>query len=109
MLIITLLPFSLFDLIFPLFIVIVICRYSRTEILCNNLSEGLKMLAIRQLLSLLMLHGLVTGKLMLGTGLHLEYIQCSLSRSSVSEQYILYSELCIALCVIDSHCLKMWY
>jgi hypothetical protein len=82
----TFLPFSLLDLIFPLFTVIAIFRYSRTGILCNNLSEGLKMLAIRQLLSQSMLHGLVAGKLMLGTGLHLEYIQCSLSRSSVSEQ-----------------------
>jgi hypothetical protein len=47
-----------------LFTVIAIFRYSRTGILCNNLSEGLKMLAIRQLPSLSMLHDLVVGKLM---------------------------------------------
>jgi len=56
------------------------------------------MLAIRQLPSLSMLHGLVAGKLMSGTGMHLEYIQCSF-RSSVFEQYILYNKLCIVLCV----------
>jgi len=42
-------------------------QYSRTGTLCNSLSEGLKTLAIRQLQSLLMPHGLVTGKLMSGT------------------------------------------
>jgi len=89
---------TLFSLIFdlPLFTTIAIFRYSRTGTLCNSLSEGLKTLAIRQLQSLLMPHGLVTGKLMSGTGLHLGTVYkvmfYSFSRSSVSELYMVYQK-----------------
>ena len=96
---------TLFSLIFdlPLFTTIAIFRYSRTGTLCNSLSEGLKTLAIRQLQSLLMPHGLVTGKLMSGTGLHLETVYnlmfCSFRRSSVSELYMLYRKYNLELII----------
>ncbi|ONM13729.1 Peroxisomal (S)-2-hydroxy-acid oxidase GLO1 [Zea mays] len=52
-------------------------QYSRIGISCNSLSEGLKMLAIRQSPSLSTLHALVAGKPMSGTG-HIVVLQSGL-------------------------------
>lgn len=49
------------------------------------------MLAIRQLPSPSMLRGLVAGKLMSGTGLHVEYTNNVVSAGVLISEHILYS------------------
>lgn len=105
MLIVTFLPISLLDCMvsLPCLLSLPYFRYSRIGISCNSLSEGLKMLATRQSPSLSTLHALVAGKPTSGTGLRLEYMQCSFSSSPVSEFWtghiVLHSGLFVVPCV----------